>query len=269
MSEPSSEPIDLPVLDDVAAVRLPGGERLPWLILVFEAALILSCYFIYFLVRGATEGSAAQATSNANDLVGLSRSLGILLVDDAQDLILSWMPLVHIANGIYIYGHWPFIAAIALWLLFYHPAAYRRSRNAFLVSGGIGLIIFATYPVAPPRLLDLGLVDTVTEYSNAYRVLQPPALTNQYAAMPSLHVGWNLLIGIALFQTAHLRVFKLAGLLSPVLMGFAAVSTANHFVIDIVAGGALGLFGLWVAANANRWGRSALAMVRRGARSPR
>ena len=82
------------------------------------------------------------------------------------------------------------------------PARFLRLRNAMMVSGAIGLIVFASYPVAPPRLRGLGLVDTVTSSSTAYRVLQPPAFVNQYAAMPSLHSGWDLLVGIAIVTAA-------------------------------------------------------------------
>jgi hypothetical protein len=59
----------------------------------------------------------------------------------------------------------------------------------------MGLCVYTTYPVAPPRLAGMGFVDTITEQSSSYRVLQPPAFVNQYAAMPSLHVGWDLLVG--------------------------------------------------------------------------
>ena len=96
-----------------------------------------------------------------------------------------------------------------------------------LLSGAIGMVIFALWPVAPPRLADLGLVDTVTEYSRSYRVLQPPAFTNQYAAMPSLHMGWDLLIGLAIIVAASRLWVRVIGGLLPVLMGWAVVATAE------------------------------------------
>ncbi len=71
-----------------------------------------------------------------------------------------------------------------------------------MISGAVGMVIFATCPVAPPRMVDAGLVDTVTEHSSAYRLLEPPALVNQYAAMPSLPAGWDLLVGIAIVSAA-------------------------------------------------------------------
>ena len=102
-------------------------------------------------------------------------------------------------------------------------------------------------PYPPPRLAGLGFADTVTMHSDSYRVLQPPAFVNQYAALPSLHVGWNLLVGIVVASVAaSVLVRWLAGLL-PVLMSVAVVTTGNHYVVDGLAGASLALFGLWVA----------------------
>ena len=121
-----------------------------------------------------------------------------------------------------------------------------------LVSGFLGMMVFVTYPVAPPRLFDLGLVDTVTESSEAYRYLQPPAFVNQYAAMPSLHAGWDLLVGLAILGAAATVGFKAVGVLMPVLMMWAVVATANHFVLDVVAGLVLALIGHAVALHLER-----------------
>jgi hypothetical protein len=144
--------------------------------------------------------------------------------------------LITLLNWVYVWGHWPVITVVLLWLVFRHPHGYRITRNAMLASGAVGLVVFALYPVAPPRLADLGLRDTVTDYSTSYRVLQPAAFVNQYAALPSLHVGWDLLIGIALFTFSGHRLIRVVGLTLPVLMAIAVLGTANHYVIDVVAG---------------------------------
>ena len=80
------------------------------------------------------------------------------------------------------------------------PSAAARNAGWIMDAGVVGIIVFATFPVAPPRLLDVGMVDTVTQQSHAYRVLQPPSLVNRYAAMPSFHAGWDLLMGMALVR---------------------------------------------------------------------
>ena len=128
-----------------------------------------------------------------------------------------------------------------------HRRVFRRLRDAMAVSGAMGVCVYVSYPVAPPRLSRLGMTDTITEQSQAYRVLQPPAFTNQYAAMPSLHVGWNLLLGLALVAAAGGGLLVLIGRITPWLMAVATVVTANHFVLDVVVGAAFGLVGWTVA----------------------
>jgi hypothetical protein len=144
--------------------------------------------------------------------------------------------VITLMNWVYVWGHWPIIIATLSWLALRHPESYRNTRNAMLISGVFGLVIFALFPVAPPRLFDLGLVDTVTEYSRSYRVLQPPAFVNQYAAMPSLHVGWDLLMGLAIVGNARHIVVQCLGALLPVAMVFAVILTANHYVLDVGVG---------------------------------
>lgn len=215
--------------------------------LAAEGTLIVLAVVAYFGVRGLTEGSADLAIANAERVIELEMALLIAVEARLQDALLVSKALVNLVNWIYIWGHWPVIAVVAVWLFFHDPPRYRLYRNAFLVSGAIGLIIFALFPVAPPRLLDLGTIDTVTLYSRAYRVLQPPVFVNQYAAMPSLHLGWDLLICIALFQSTRLWALRAFALLLPPAMFAAIVLTANHYVVDGVAGVTVALVGLGIA----------------------
>ena len=204
--------------------------------------------FVYFRVRGLTSGRPSVALNHANDILAFEHRLGLDQEHNVQRLTHNGMdPLVDVANWVYIWGHWPVIITVMVWLAIRHKDVFLRLRNAMFVSGGIGLVIFATYPVAPPRLTAHGFIDTVTLRSEAYRVLQPPAFVNPYAAMPSLHVGWDLLVGIAIITAASSTLLKVVGALMPVLMALAVVTTANHYVVDGIAGASLALFGLAVA----------------------
>lgn len=201
-----------------------------------ELAIVGCAAAVYGGVRAVTEGSVAQADANAEAIDRIERSLGIAWEHAAQSLIIGSDSLVALANWVYIWGHWPVIITAAVILYTRRPVHYRLLRNAVIASGLIGFLFFYAMPTAPPRLAGMGLDDTVLEQSHAYRALQPPSLTNQYAAMPSLHFGWNLLVGIILFAaftTLAVRVFAVA---MPITMGFAVVATANHFVLDIVVG---------------------------------
>jgi hypothetical protein len=207
-----------------------------------QIAVVAAAVAAYFLARGATEAAYGDALRHAHTLVSLERGLGIYWEPALQDALAGSPWVRAVLNAIYIYGHWPVIVASLLFLARRHPAVYLRTRDTMLISGGIGLVVFMIYPVAPPRLAGLGMTDTVSVASQAYRVLQPTMFTNQYAALPSLHVGWDLVIGLALAAAmaaggrARLRVMALA---MPAAMVVAVVLTANHYLVDAVAGAAL------------------------------
>jgi hypothetical protein len=219
---------------------LTGSRR--WHAVPRELAYVATGVVLYFGVRGLTHANTETAVRHARDIVTFEQKVGIYVEPSTQDLVDDAHWLTTIMNWIYIWGHWPVIAVTLLWLVLDHPAGYRVTRNAMLASGAVGLVAFTLFPLAPPRLADLGLIDTVTSYSSAYRVLQPQAFVNQYAAMPSLHVGWDLLIGIALFTYSQHRTTRLLGVMLPVLMAVSVVATANHYLADVVAGVILVLF---------------------------
>jgi len=229
--------------------RLLAG---PVLWVLGQAALVAAGIFVYFRVRGLTEGSEDVAVRHAHDIASLERHLGIDVEEAVQAPVETSEAAEALANWVYIWGHWPVIIVTMVWLAWHHRDVFLRLRNGMLVSGGLGLVIFATYPVAPPRLAELGLVDTVTRSSDSYRVLQPPAFVNQYAAMPSLHYGWDLLVGMAIVTAATTTWLRVVGWVLPVLMAWAVVATANHFVLDVVAGAALALVGHLAALGLER-----------------
>jgi membrane-associated phospholipid phosphatase len=133
-------------------------------------------------------------------------------------------------------------------LLFRHrPAHYYRLRNVCLLTGLVGLVIFTVFPVAPPRLTDLPVVDTVTRDAEGYRQLLPHSLVNEYAAMPSFHAGWNLLVGVIAFGASRHWLVRAFAIVMPVSMAFAVIATANHFVVDVAAGIAIVLTALGLA----------------------
>ena len=233
---------------------------------VREISLIALAIFTYFAVRNLTAGSPGIAFENARRVVRFEDGSGLDWEHGAQTLTDRSDTLVDLANWIYIWGHWPVILTTALALFLFRRERYFLLRNAFFLSGAVGFLFFALFPVAPPRLMDLGLVDTVTTESHAYRALQPPGLTNQYAAFPSLHAGWNVLIGVVLFTTTTAIVVRLFAVALPVAMSFAVVATANHYVVDVAAGIAVVLLGLLIAS---AWGNRPIAAIVDGsARDP-
>jgi hypothetical protein len=233
----------IPRANAPARLHVPGSAL--WVLR--QVLAVGAGVFVYFRVRGLTASRPGVALEHAHQVLAFEGWLGIDREHELQAVATSRDWLTDLANWVYIWGHWPVIITVMVWLALRHRTVFLRLRNAMFVSGGIGLFVFALYPVAPPRLTALGYVDTVTERSEAYRVLQPPAFVNPYAAMPSLHVGWDLLVGLAVASAAGTVLLRWVGRMMPVLMFAAVVLTANHYLVDGVAGAAHALLGLAVA----------------------
>lgn len=214
---------------------------------MLQVGLVVGAALSYFAARGLTHSDVDAAHANARTIIDLERSLGMLWEERVQSVLLDNDVLVNLANWIYIYGHWPVIAVTLVALFVRAPDRFYLLRNALFISGAIGLIIFVLVPVAPPRFGLLDVVDTVSNRSSSYRALQPPGLINRYAALPSLHFGWNLLVGIVLWRTTRHPMVRTFAVVTPPAMAFAVIATANHYVIDVVAGGAVALVGLALA----------------------
>ena len=235
----------------LAKIPLPQGHVTRF---AFEIILIGIAWIAYQLVRGVVEGGRVEAAfNNANALIQFERSVGIFWEVQLQGLIVSNDFLIDFFNWIYIWGHLPVIGVLAIWIYLFRRGAFARYRNAFLISGAIGLVFFTTLPMAPPRFIsEAGFIDTITLYDNVYHALQNPAFVNQYAAMPSLHLGWNLLVGLAVFETTKAWWARAFGLLLPVPMLTAIIFTGNHYVLDAVVGVLVALAALWLAGVLNR-----------------
>jgi hypothetical protein len=201
-----------------------------------ELAVFAAAYLTYFGVRAVTEGRVDRALANASSLLHLERYLGIAWEGTVQSVVAGSQALQDIVNWIYIFGHWPVIIGAGVLLFRYQREHYYTLRNVCLLTGALGLAVFALFPVAPPRLTNLPLMDTVTHGASAYRQILPASLVNQYAAMPSFHAGWNLAVGIVVFRASRHLVLRAFAIAMPVTMAFSVIATANHFVIDVVVG---------------------------------
>jgi hypothetical protein len=213
---------------------------------ILELLIIVPAYALYQLVRGTVDGRTGVAFDHATQLVSIERTMGIFWEAQLQSLILTQSVAVHTANTVYVWGHLPLIITVAIWMFTCHRQRYPLFRNAFLISGAIGLFLFWLLPTAPPRYLQYwGFVDTAV-HSGSYYVFQSPAFVNEYAAMPSLHFGWSLLAATAIFVNVQSRWRYLAFLLPIATLG-GVVLTANHFFLDVVAGACVAMLGLFIA----------------------
>jgi hypothetical protein len=246
-----------------------------------EGALVGGAFLLYFAVRGAVIDRPETAYANALDVLELQRRLGFFWEPDMQDWIKNKLFLVQSANIVYFYLHFPLIVVFGIWLYFAHRRKYTVMRDLLLISGGLALIVYWLYPVAPPRELpNLALCDNppitrcldpdapsyVTAFIDtmrvhlgyAYQSQSTAAFVNPYAAMPSLHFGWDMLLGggiIWTFWETRLRWFALPiGVALPAMQVASITVTANHFFLDAMAGGAVCLTAIPVAWGLQRWG---------------
>jgi hypothetical protein len=129
--------------------------------------------------------------------------------------------------------------AVMGWLFLRRSHVYRGARTALVATTMLGLVGFAAYPTAPPRLLpEFGYVDTLTKFHTWGSLADPDIAqhSNQFAAMPSLHIAWAVWCGIAIWVCARRRWVRLVGLAYPVGTLIVIVGTANHFLLDAVGG---------------------------------
>lgn len=220
--------------------------KLPWLgIGLFkwrnglrELAIVGSLYVSFRLASGAVAHRDGLAFQNAYDIVGLERFLGLFVEKDFQSFFLASTFLIDLVNVLYTIFYYPAVIIFGIWAYNRHREQYSIVRNVLFVSAGIAFLSFALYPVAPPRMLsELGFIDTMAQYSTVdYASSGARVLTNPYAAMPSLHFGWPLLVGIATICIATTWWLRLLGALVPLCMLVAIIATGNHFILDAIGG---------------------------------
>ena len=206
--------------------------------------------FLFYLARGLIPAHPAAASERSRDLFELEQQLHIAKEAVVQTWTLNYEVLVHYFNVIYIYGHFPIIVILLAVLYFGHRQGYRVLRNGLLISALAGLLIWYLLPVAPPRLLShYSFTDTLAIMPVRGGDLQPHFFANRYAAVPSFHAGWALLMEIVIWRATKRADIRVVTLLLTLSMFVGVVATGNHYFLDVLIGsvivmGAL-LLALW------------------------
>ena len=240
-----------------------AGRVRPWLSvrhsLGLEAALLVTMYGVYELARGLVVGNTAEANRHAHRLVALERSLHLFLEANVQHAAHALPGLTSMLGTAYLTLHLTVTAGVLLWLHQRRPAAFPFVRTTLLLASGLSLVGFLVYPTAPPRLAGVGIADTV---SNGHIDLNHglvSSLYNPYAAVPSMHIGYALIVAASLFLYARRRLVRaLAALYVPFVL-LVVVATGNHFFLDAAAGALVAVVGVAAAALLTR--RRARALV--------
>lgn len=214
----------------------------------WEVALVALCLWVYNLIRNAAPERVGVAMGHAEDVQRLQDRLHLSVELSFNRFVADHEPLAQVMNYYYATLHFIVTTAVLVWLFRVHPRRYSGARTALFVTSMVALIGFWLYPLAPPRLAQAGFVDTLKVFHTWGSFATPSGAenSNQYAAMPSLHTAWALWCGLCLAVCARRLWVRVLGALYPVATVIVIVGTANHFILDAVAGVAVLGFGLGV-----------------------
>ncbi len=217
---------------------LPKG----WADLLRQVVLFVGAYYAYVLVRGLADerGAAAEAFANAREIIGLQRELGLFVEPSIQGWA-SGSPLVlDLASWVYINAQTSVTLGLLVFLYLRRNGAFYFVRNMFLIALAIALVGYVVFPTAPPRFFpEWGFFDSVADFAGVEEQDQGvSALFNPYAAVPSMHVAFALMLGWSVARLVRRRVVRVAWVAYPALVTFVIVATANHFLLDAVLGAA-------------------------------
>jgi hypothetical protein len=226
----------MPLVDDLAP---PAGRRRADVRRVVQEVVLMGVLVLAYQASRLLGGrDVAAAYDNARTVLHVERWLRLPGEDELQGLLLGVEPLVRAANAYYAAAHLPVTGLALLWLLLSRPQVYRRARRALLAGTAAALAVYLLLPVAPPRMLS-GFVDTAAAYGQSvYGDDGASALANQYAALPSLHVGWSVLVALGCITASRTR-WRWLWLAHPATTVLVVVLTGNHYWVDAAAGAAL------------------------------
>ena len=235
-----------------------------------EAVLISAVYFAYSVVRNEFGSSAVEpavAARNADRIIDIEKAMGLYIEADVQAAFIDWTAFIQFWNLFYGAFHFLVTFVALIWMYHRDPGRYRFWRRAGLIATSMAVVGYASFPLMPPRLLgdcgpygacrpDIPYIDTVKDVGGiwSFESSGMEAISNQYAAMPSLHIGWALWCALLLVPRLRTPWARALAAAYPFLTLFAIVVTANHYWIDGLGGVAVVALG-WVASTVweQRW----------------
>jgi hypothetical protein len=254
----------------VARVRALQARLLPHGLfdVVRQVALFAAAYYAYRLVRGMVDGRAAAAFENARDLIHLERTLNVFVEPTVQAWAESSTFVVDAASWVYINAQTTVTVSALVWLYLFRNQSFYFVRNMMVVAMALALVGYVAYPTAPPRFFpEWGFYDSVADFTGVRSdSVAVNALFNPYAAVPSMHVAFALMIGWPLARLVRWRALKAFWYAYPLLVTFVIVVTANHFIADAVLGAMTAGVAAWTAAWLARARPAAWAFAPSGAR---
>jgi PAP2 superfamily len=224
---------------------LPHG----WVDALRQLVLFGGAYFAYRLVRGIAHAEAGLAFQNARSIVGAERALHLFFEPGLQAALRGerWLNLA--AVWMYVNSHFVVTTTFLIWLYLCRNYAYYFVRNMFLIGMGLALVGYIVFPAAPPRFLpEWGFTDSVASLFGPGAEHTANVLYNPFAAVPSMHVAFALMVAVPAIRLLKSRVVRVLWTLYPVVVTFVVMVTANHFWLDAVGGAAVAGASAWAAS---------------------
>jgi PAP2 superfamily/WD40-like Beta Propeller Repeat/RTX calcium-binding nonapeptide repeat (4 copies) len=213
----------------------------------FELIRWLAIYSLYLLTRQVAIADEQAAVRHTGELVDAERALGLFREGSVQSAVSASHHATGLLSAYYMVGFAPVVVGALLWLAVRHGDAYVALRGRLFAVLALAAPLFVLFPAAPPRLVEeLGIADTVGlsgHDSGSFLGIR----FNPYAAMPSLHVGWSLLVALAVIPLIRRRSLCIVAAAHPLLMALAVTATGNHLFLDIVVGVAIALLACGLA----------------------
>ena len=226
-------------------------------------------FLLYFVVRANVIDRPELALTNARHVIDVENVLGLHHELDLQDAAMGSRLAVRFFNFVYFWLDFPLIAGVGLVMYFRRRPHYTFARDAILFSGACALVSYALFPVAPPRLVpETGLLDTLQAFNNlSYQAQSTSFFVNPYAAMPSLHVGWAVLLAVGVWRAwPGNRLVQTLAIVHPLTQWASTMITGNHFWLDGVGGLVAASLGLTCAVFMKRRGYEVMRSARKSRR---
>lgn len=225
-----------------------------------EVLFVGICYELYSLVRNAVPSHEHVALDRARDVLSLERWAHVDIEHPLNRLVSHTHALAYLCNYYYATLHFVVTIAVMVWLYRCHPLRYRAARTVLMAATVLALLGFWLYALAPPRMLS-GFTDTIVTFHTwgSWGSSGIDSASNQFAAMPSLHIGWSMWCASVLVRVAKRPWVRVLGALYPVATLLVILGTANHFLLDAVGGVVVLAAGFGVQRVLS--GRAALAPV--------
>jgi membrane-associated phospholipid phosphatase len=215
--------------------------------LAAETAILIGLYLAYDAGRGLAGGGRRVAVAHALSVTRAEKNLGLFVEPHIQHAARSVPGLDDLFGFGYDSFHLGVTVSVLAWLYLRRPHYYPMVRNAVVTATGLALAGFAVYPTAPPRLAGIGVADSLrlahrTSESGLLRILYNP-----YAAMPSLHIAFAVLVSGSVLRTTSRRSLRILAAVYPIFVTLEVIATGNHFVLDVTAGLVVAAVAAWSA----------------------